>query len=88
MTNRNNNNESDIEWVDEWGITRHRCGEIEGFEDPGWEYVYTEDGDCVSCPDCGEEELRYHDGECRCIKCYGTFSIHELEKYEGPCHHS
>lgn len=60
---------------------------MEELVDPGYEYVYDEDGNNVSCPCCGAEELRYHVG-CYCIECESTFSDQEIEDYAGPWHHS
>ena len=48
--------------------------EWEEFEDPGYDYVYDEDGSCVSCPCCGAPELRHNGITCICIECESTFS--------------
>ena len=83
----------EITTTDEWGIVRHSIylgGEWnEGYDDPGWDYVYDEDGNSVSCPNygCGAEELRYHNGQCCCIECMNTFTDEEIEDYAGPWHH-
>lgn len=61
--------------------------EMEEVVDPGYEYVYDEYGNSVSCPCCGAEELRYNCG-CCCIECDSTFSDQEIEDYAGPWHHS
>ncbi|MCR4607816.1 MAG: hypothetical protein K5771_08840 [Oscillospiraceae bacterium] len=62
--------------------------EYEFGEDPGWDYVYDEDGEGVDCPICGAE-LRYHDGSCCCLECNSTFSDDRIETWAGgPWHHS
>ena len=77
---------------DEWGVTRFfvtKDGEeYEGFEDPGWEGVYDEDGFSVACPSCGADNLRYHNGQCCCIQCMSEFSDQDITDYAGPWHHS
>lgn len=60
--------------------------DMEDYVDPGYEYVYDEDGNSVSCPHCGAEELRYNFG-CCCIECESTFTDQEIEDYAGPWHH-
>lgn len=60
--------------------------ELEEYVDPGYDYVYDEDGNSVSCPCCGAEELRYNNG-CCCIECESEFTDQEIEDYAGPWHH-
>ena len=78
-------------YTDRFGIERYVTQddeeETEIFDDPGWDYVYDEYGWSVSCPDCGEPELRYHNGRCCCLRCETTFSDSEIEAYAGPWHH-
>ena len=62
--------------------------DYEEYDDPGWDFVYTEDGDTVSCPNCGAEELRYDGCCCHCLECDSEFSDQEIEDYAGPWTHS
>lgn len=62
--------------------------EMEEYQDPGWDYVYDENGNSISCPNCDAEELRFHNGQCCCIECDSTFTDQEIEDYAGPWHHS
>ena len=54
--------------------------------DPGYDYVYDEYGNSVSCPFCNAEELRHNGVSCICIECDSTFSDQEIEDYAGPWH--
>lgn len=60
--------------------------ELEEVEDPGWDYVYDEYGNSVSCPFCGAPELRHNEEGCCCIECGSTFTDQEIEDHAGPWH--
>ncbi len=60
--------------------------DLEEYVDPGYDYLYTDDGDTISCPNCGSD-LRYNNG-CCCIECDSTFTDQEIDDYAGPWHHS
>lgn len=74
-------------YTDEWGVTWEEVysyGEWRSsYNDPSWDNVFDENEDYVTCPFCGEDELRYHDGEGRCISCKSVFSDEEIERYVG-----
>ena len=83
-----------IDYVSPLGITKHRlCTEddderVEIYEDPGWEYVYNEYEDSVSCPVCGNSELRYHNGQCCCIECDSIFTDQEIDDWADEWFHA
>ena len=70
----------------ELGIEKHyvfsngEWGEV--YEDPGWEYVYDDEGSCVHCPFCGSE-LRYNNGQGCCPDCDSTFTDEDLTRETG-----
>lgn len=48
-----------------------------------YERVYTVEEETVSCPQCGFEEIYYHNGEYICTECECTFIEQELVDYCG-----
>ena len=78
-------------WTDDWGVTRYSLDEndeeSEGYTSPNWDYVFDESNDEVICPNCKADDLRYHEGECRCISCRSTFTDQEITDYAGPWRH-
>ena len=81
-------------FISDLGIVKHRVydeisGWLEGYTDPGWEHIFTDEGDTVCCPCCGEDDLRYHNGKACCLECDSTFSDDEITDYiNEEWHHS
>ncbi len=81
-------------YISDLGIEKHRIydeilGWSESYADPMWEYIYTSDGNTVCCPNCGEDDLRYHNGRGCCLECDSTFSDDEISDYiDEEWHHS
>lgn len=50
---------------------------------PDYTWVCTEEEEGVSCPNCGFEEINYHNGEYICVNCESTFTEQELVDYCG-----
>ena len=73
------------EYVNSLGVTIYYIYDgddtlITGYTDPGWEHVYTAEGDGLYCPYCKDEDIRYHDGEYCCISCDLTFTEEEIDE--------
>lgn len=71
--------------ISDLGIEKHIFPDgTEHYEDPGWGYVYTkEDEYSVTCPNCRDEELRYHNGRGCCPNCDSTFTDDEIDSFVG-----
>lgn len=78
-------------WTDPLGIERYMSYDgnraVDHFVDPGWPYIYDEDDTFISCPSCGEYELRYSEahGIC-CAACGSQFADREIEDWASPWH--
>lgn len=65
------------------------CPYCEGIleeDDSDYDLVIDEDGDTVTCPNCGADDLRYNGTNCVCIECDVEFTDEEITEHAGPWH--